>query len=188
MRCDAVAFAGMYETIYRDLYRFALCMMRNPQDAEDAVSESVIQGFEKIGSLRNEGAFKSWMFSILSNVCRRKLKRMARQQAAAAEYYEDIPDGSAEDRMEVGLDVRRAFAVLTEEEQMIVGLSVFGGYASGEIAKLMSSKDGTVRSKRSRALGKMSVALGSAPKSGRAGKPEPADREARDEDAERRRG
>ena len=30
MKCDAAAFAGMYETIYKDLYRYALCMMRNP--------------------------------------------------------------------------------------------------------------------------------------------------------------
>ena len=44
MKCDAAAFAGMYETIYKDLYRYALCMMRNPHDAEDVVSETVIKG------------------------------------------------------------------------------------------------------------------------------------------------
>ena len=37
MRCDTKTFAQMYGTVYKDLYRFALCMMRNPQDAEDAV-------------------------------------------------------------------------------------------------------------------------------------------------------
>ena len=30
----------MYETVYRDLYRYALCLMKNPQEAEDAVSEA----------------------------------------------------------------------------------------------------------------------------------------------------
>lgn len=48
MKCDAAAFAGMYETIYKDLYRYALCMMRNPHDAEDVVSETVIKGYERI--------------------------------------------------------------------------------------------------------------------------------------------
>ena len=43
MKCDAVKFAGMYEEIYRDLYRFALCMMKNPQDAEDVVQETFYQ-------------------------------------------------------------------------------------------------------------------------------------------------
>ena len=68
MKCDAAAFAGMYETIYKDLYRYALCMMRNPHDAEDVVSETVIKGYERIHTLRSEDAFKSWMFTILSNV------------------------------------------------------------------------------------------------------------------------
>ena len=48
MKCDAATFAGMYETIYKDLYRYALCMMRNPHDAEDVVSETVIKGYERI--------------------------------------------------------------------------------------------------------------------------------------------
>ncbi len=58
MKCDAAAFAGMYETIYKDLYRYALCMMRNPHDAEDVVSETVIKGYERIHTLRSEDAFK----------------------------------------------------------------------------------------------------------------------------------
>lgn len=42
---------------------------------------------------------------------------------------------------------------------MIVGLSVFGGYQSKEIGEMLKLKSGTVRSKRSRALSKMSVIL-----------------------------
>ncbi|MDO4313379.1 MAG: sigma-70 family RNA polymerase sigma factor [Eubacteriales bacterium] len=160
MKCDAAKFAGMYEMIYKDLYRFALCMMRNPQDAEDAVSESVVRGYEHVSSLRSEGAFKSWMFTILSNVCRKKLAVMAKQRPVSEiEFFEEALDGSGEETMNLSLDVRRAFAVLSEEEQMIVGLSVFGGYQSKEIGKILKLKDGTVRSKRSRALEKMSVIL-----------------------------
>lgn len=167
MKCDAAKFAGMYETVYKDLYRFALCMMRNPQDAEDAVSESVIHGYEHVSSLRREEAFKSWMFSILSNVCKKRLAAAKKRAADEADLLEGLAQKSPEDGMNLRLDVRRAFAVLSEEEQMIVGLSVFGGYQSAEIGKMLKLKDGTVRSKRSRALGKMSVVLA----------PEPADGE-----------
>ena len=55
--------------------------------------------------------------------------------------------------------VRNAFFILSEEEQMIVGLSVFGGYNSTEIGKTLSLKPGTVRVKRSRALEKMQCVL-----------------------------
>ena len=48
MKCDVDTFARMYEEIYNDLYRFALCMMKNEQDAEDAVSDAVLSGYENI--------------------------------------------------------------------------------------------------------------------------------------------
>lgn len=157
MKCDAVKFASMYEGVYKDLYRFALCMMRNPQDAEDAVSEAVIRGYEHVSSLQREEAFKSWMFTILSRVCKKKLAAAAKKRETDTEFFERAE--SVEDNLNLSLDVRRAFAVLSEEEQIIVGLSVFGGYQSGEIGKMMKLKSGTVRSKRSRALAKMSVIL-----------------------------
>ena len=46
-----------------------------------------------------------------------------------------------------------------EEEQMIVGLSVFGGYNSQEIGNSLKMNPNTVRSKRSRALQKMECVL-----------------------------
>lgn len=161
MKCDAATFAGMYETIYKDLYRYALCMMRNPHDAEDVVSEAVIKGYERIHTLRRAEAFKSWMFTILSNVCKRRLKTIAKQSPAADEtVWEQLSEEAAgEDAMNLRLDLRRALAVLSEEERMIIGLSVYGGYQSQEIGKILHIKDGTVRSKRSRAIGKMSMVL-----------------------------
>lgn len=158
MRCDAKTFAQMYEAVYRDLYRFALCLMKNRQDAEDAVSEAVMSAYENIYKLRREEAFKSWMFTILSNVCKRKLKKNAReipkpQEETYSEGYTEAPDCG------LALDVRNAFFVLTEEEQTIVGLSVFGGYNSSEIGEMLKLNANTVRSKRSRALAKMECVL-----------------------------
>ena len=75
MRCDAKTFAQMYETVYVDLYRFALCMMQNQQEAEDAVSEAVVAAYENIGKLKKPDAFRSWIFTIVSNICKKRLKR-----------------------------------------------------------------------------------------------------------------
>ena len=75
MRCNAETFAQMYEAVYLDLYRFAVCMMRDRQEAEDAVSEAVVAAYENIGKLRSRDAFKNWIFTILANICRKKLKK-----------------------------------------------------------------------------------------------------------------
>ena len=50
-------------------------------------------------------------------------------------------------------------AQLSEEERLIVSLTVFGGYDSGEIAKMLNLNRNTVRSKHSRALAKLRDAL-----------------------------
>ena len=158
MRCDTKTFAQMYETVYVDLYRFALCMMRNQQEAEDAVSEAVVAAYENIGKLKKPDAFRSWIFTIVSNICKKRLKK----EAARRDYFgEETYVQAAYEDPDVGLavDVRKAFFLLEEEEQTIVGLSVFGGYNSKEIGDALKMNPNTVRSKRSRALQKMECVL-----------------------------
>lgn len=158
MKCDAKTFAQMYERIYVELYRYALCLMRNPQEAEDAVSEAVLSAYENVHKLRKEEAFKSWIFTILTNVCKRRLNdyfRNSKCELSEEHLQEEAPE------LDYGLamDVRNAFFILSQEEQIIVGLSVFGGYNSTEIGQILSLKAGTVRVKRSRALAKMECVL-----------------------------
>jgi len=148
----------MYETVYQDLYRFALCMLRNPQDAEDAVSEAVVAAYENIGKLKKEDAFKSWIFTILSNICKKKWRNAAREETRSDEEML-FSAASEEPDIGVALDVRKAFFLLEDEEQTIVGLSVFGGYTSQEIGDALKLNPNTVRSKRSRALQKMECVL-----------------------------
>lgn len=155
MKCDAKAFAEMYETVYRDLYKFALCMMKNSHDAEDAVSEAVMNAYEHIGSLRKEEAFRSWIFTILVNVCKKKLKK----QDGSLVMREEQAEEGKNPEYELSMDLWKAFGILSEEEQTIVGLSVFGGYQSKEIGHMMRLKDSTVRSKRKRALEKLEILL-----------------------------
>ena len=56
-------------------------------------------------------------------------------------------------------DVERAFLILDEDDQLIIGLSVYGGYNSKEIGKMLRLNPNTVRSRRKRALEKMSWLL-----------------------------
>lgn len=159
MKCDAEMFAQLYEAVYQDLYRFALCLMKNEHDAEDSVSEAVIAAFENIGKLRRPEAFKSWIFTILANVCRRKLKKEAERTKNQRPYDTYQEEAGEQPDYGLPLDVRRAFFVLDEEEQLVIGLSVFGGYSSTEIGGMLKLNASTVRSKRKRALEKMECVL-----------------------------
>ena len=129
-------------------------MMRQSHDAEDAVSEAVVLAYENIQSLRKEEAFRSWIFQITANVCKRKLKDKSRLEVELTEnqrLYE-------EDR-ELQLDIHNALFELNEEERCIVAMSALGGYNSVEIGKMMNLNSNTVRSKRKRAIEKLGAIM-----------------------------
>lgn len=163
MKCDVDTFARMYEEIYKDLYRFALCMMKNEQDAEDAVSDAVLSGYENIRKLRDEKAFKSWMFTILANTCKKKLQNRSRKFRVEKDMESSESErnnfGTGHPDYGISVDVQRAFLHLSEEEQTIIALSVFGGYNSKEIGEMLKLNANTVRTKRSRGLEKMECIL-----------------------------
>lgn len=166
-RGDAQAFAKLYEEVYEDMYRFALYTLKHTQDAEDAVSETVTAAFASIKKLRTAEAFKGWIFRILSNKCREKLREYATRALSLEGRQECTPQEvsglfSAAPRRDVEehILVRKLFFELEEEERLIIGMHVFGGYKSREIAGILNMNENTVRSKESRGLKKMAGKLG----------------------------
>lgn len=71
---DVDAFSKLYSFVYEDLYRFAFYTLKNQEDACDTVSDTVLAAFSQIKKLRDPSLFKHWIFKILSNQCKRKLK------------------------------------------------------------------------------------------------------------------
>ncbi|MCU6763505.1 RNA polymerase sigma factor sigV [uncultured Roseburia sp.] len=154
MKRNADRFAEKYKEIYQDLFRFALYLLKNQQDAEDAVSETVLDAWKSIHTLRKESAFKAWMFRILTAKCKQRLKSYLIKTQLLPETLAAPEQCTAED-----MDVRKAFFQLDEEERLILSLSLFGGYKSYEIAKLLKRNENTIRSRQSRALKKLEQML-----------------------------
>ncbi len=150
---DVQAFAQLYSAIYSDLYRYAYYTLRSQEDAEDAVADAVTDCYASIGRLKNEEAFKRWMFTVLSSKCKRIIKR----------YYKDdlleTDETSISADLDEHMDLKLAFAVLDGESRMIVSLNVLGGYNSDEIARILKLNRNTVRTKYSRALEKLKLIL-----------------------------
>lgn len=150
------AFAGLYKTVYKDLYRFALYTLKNEADAEDAVSETVLDAYASIHKLRKAEAFRAWIFQILSNKCKNRMREYARKHVDLEEAGE-LP--GEEPELADSLYLRSVFAKLTDEERLIIGMHVFGGYTGREIAGILHMNANTVRTKESRALKKMAKQL-----------------------------
>ena len=147
-------FMVLYESVYKDLYRLAYYYLGNPQDAEDVVSETVLRAYEKFSSLRNEEAFRPWIFKILVNQCNSFLRKHISHKAE-----ELTTELKIEHELGDTVIVNEMLAVLSEEERKIVALAVFGGYKGEEIAKMMHARHSTIRSKYRRALKKLEKSL-----------------------------
>lgn len=147
-------FMVLYESVYKDLYRLAYYYLGNPQDAEDVVGETVLRAYEKFSSLRNEEAFRPWIFKILVNQCnsflRKHISRKTEELTMELKINPELGDTVV---------VKEMLAVLSEEERKIVALAVFGGYKGEEIAKMMHARHSTIRSKYRRALKKLEQSL-----------------------------
>ena len=148
------AFGKLYEGVYQDLYRFALYTLNNPQDAEDVVSEAVIKAYDGIKKLRKEEAFRSWIFAITANLCKKKMREYYKMTEPLKENIE-----AKSLHMEEKEDLRKAMNTLDTQERLLIYLSVFGGYKSREIASMLRMNPNTIRSKKSRAYEKLSELL-----------------------------
>lgn len=156
---DADAFTELYKEIYRDLYHFAYYMLKHAEDAKDAVSDAVMDAWASIRTLRKEEAFKSWMFAILSNKCKVKLREYANYPGELTETLADTlqsPDGVISPEH---LQLREEFLKLQETDRLIIGLHLFAGYKTRELAEVLHMNANTVRSRESRALKRLGEAL-----------------------------
>lgn len=151
---DTEAFADLYRQVYQDMYRFALYTLKNPQDAEDVVGDAVADAFFSIKKLRDAEAFRAWIFKILSNKCKRKLKEYTRKTV-------ELPEEICWDGKELfeNYAVRSAFFSLDAADRLILSLHLFAGYTSREIGKELHMNENTVRSRESRALKKLAAML-----------------------------
>ena len=57
------------------LYRVAKSISINESDCEDAVQEAILTAYEKLGTLKEEKFFKTWLTRILINICFRMAKK-----------------------------------------------------------------------------------------------------------------
>lgn len=148
---DKDAFCQLYMAYNSRLYRYAYYKLGNPYDAQDAVSDCIVEAFTNIHTLKNEGAFSSWMFKILYRCVCSSIKMQS-----ASNRMDDVEDSNASyDISYESAELKEALDRLSAEEQDIVLLSIVGGYSSKDISDIMGIKPATIRSKQSRALSKM---------------------------------
>ena len=138
---DNETFADLVREYTSNLYRLTLGILHNREDAEDAVSESILKAYEKIHTLKNPDRFRAWIMQIAANEAKRiyqKNKRSAPMENVEV-YMPEFRDEYHElwDAV-MRLDVSyREVTILYFYEQLSIK----------EISKILHIPEGTVKSR-----------------------------------------
>lgn len=94
---DRQAFALLVDVMYPRSLRFALHMVGNREDAEEAVQDTFVRVYHNLDRFRDDARFEPWMFRILANRCRTVLEK--RKRHAVVIQYGEVPEriGATED-------------------------------------------------------------------------------------------
>ncbi len=96
-RKDGEAFVELMELHMQCMYKIAWNYLQNDEEAADAVQETILSCYEKIGTLKNDSYFKTWMIRILINKCNDVLRQRQRYADAPEEYVQPyVETGYAE--------------------------------------------------------------------------------------------
>jgi len=146
-------------------------LTRNEADAEDLVAESITRAWRARASLADSGAFRAWIFRILSNTFiseRRKTLARPREEPLVDESGDEEGAFSIFERLHQPFllwfanpeqefldkllreDLDRAIAALPEHYRVVVVLADVEGLTYGEIAEALDVPVGTVRSRLAR--------------------------------------
>lgn len=143
---DRHAFAELVKR-YQSQLRYSLRQITGWDEAlaDDLAQETFIKAYKSIRQFRGDARFFTWLYRIAYN-CFLAHRRSLKPEDALVE--EDLPDPGHDQQREMALhrDLARAMAVLSPEQRMALHLFLHQEMTHQEIADVMDSPLGTVKS------------------------------------------
>lgn len=143
-------FQWLVESHYTDLYRFALSLARNPDEAGDLTQQAFAIYAEKEAQIRDRSRCKNWLFTTLY---REFLKFRSRgRRMVSLEESTEVGEVPAEaGRSAEQSEMLQALASLEESQRAILTLFYLEQHSYRDIAEILGIPTGTVMSRLSRA-------------------------------------
>jgi RNA polymerase sigma-70 factor, ECF subfamily len=166
-RGDADAYASLVTAHQEMAFRTAYLVVRDAAEAEDAAQEAFVRAYRALGRFREGEPFRPWLLRIVVNAARNRRRAVGRraglQLRAEAAAAGDRTTASAEaavlaaERRQLLLDAVNA---LPPDDRLVIGARYFLDLPEAEIAIMAGVPRGTVKSRLSRARGRLAQALG----------------------------
>ena len=161
---DSNAFGELVEAYQDKVYNLALRMCGNADDAFDLAQDAFFRAWRGLSGFQFESAFSTWLFRLTSNVCLDWLRAKKRRPTVSLTTLDDegeevqmeIRDpGKSPEELLLAAEDRSALAKamneLPVEFREILTLRAIDDLSYTEIAEILHLREGTVKSRLSRA-------------------------------------
>jgi RNA polymerase sigma-70 factor, ECF subfamily len=152
---DLAAYAVLMARYRNGLGLYALHMLGNREDAEEALQDGFVRAYWALGSCRDPQRFGAWLFRIVVNRCR-TLQRRLRRHDHVAVLPDDLPTrGDVSETLAWREEISRALERLRPLYREAFLLRYVEGMEYEEIARLTGAKEPAVRMRVKRASQKL---------------------------------
>ena len=142
---DKNAFTTLIDAQRKMLYNSALLIVKNEDDALDAIQDTILTVWAKLPTLKEDKFFKTWLVKILYNKCYDILK--------TKHYYdelENVPETGAETDYDTVIDIKGAMEKLNADDRLILSLFYYDDFSIKQISSVLAIGEGAVRSRLNR--------------------------------------
>ena len=141
-------FRQSVEATIPALRRYARALTRDADIADDLVQDTLVRALRS-EHLFHGGEVRSWLYTILTNLNRNRLRSLSRRPLMSPIEDNDAPDLAGPEAG--GRDIERALATLVDEQRDALLLVVLEGLSYREVAEVQGVPIGTVMSRLARA-------------------------------------
>ena len=153
---DAAAFERLVLIHEKMVARTAYRIMNDSEAARDIAQETFLRLYRNLKRLDIEPALAAWLYRVTVNLCRDALR--ARREWRELDDRQTSSDPSPETLTRLGQRrdmLESALAELPARERMVVVLREIEGLSATEVAAIMGTTEGTVRSQAFSARAKL---------------------------------
>ena len=147
--------AEIYMRHVNTVYRVAMMMLNNIQEAEDATQTAFIKLMSSDKEFENDEHLKAWLIVTTQNVCRNIFKSWWRVKRVDLESIEE--QASYTEPLES--EVWDAVSNLDRKYRILVYLHYYEGYKTEEIAMMLGINHATIRTRLRTARAKLKITL-----------------------------
>ena len=161
---DMRAFELLMEKHESKMYAVALRMCKNREDAQDCLQDAMLRIYKALPSFKGQSSFSTWAYRITMNTCLDDLRRKKVRQAQSLDQmleigWSPVDENNSTERhfenSELKRNLSKAIQTLPEEMRAAVVLRDVQGFSYEEIASILSTNVGTVKSRISRGREKL---------------------------------